>query len=180
MPLSEPAPREALHTRAIDCRGYEREDGLWDIEGRLNDVKSYAISNQWRGEIPPGEPIHDMLVRLTIDDEFVVQAVETASDGAPYAMCGDIAPNFQTLVGVKVAPGWHRKIKERVGGVRGCAHIVELIGILGTVAYQTIYSRRKAWDSKRIDRPFLLNTCHAWAADGPMIEKHYPDWYEGD
>ena len=33
MPLPAPAPRTLKHTRAIECTGYEREDGLWDIEG---------------------------------------------------------------------------------------------------------------------------------------------------
>jgi hypothetical protein len=31
MPLSDPAPRQLAHTRAIECKGYERADGLWDI-----------------------------------------------------------------------------------------------------------------------------------------------------
>ena len=35
MPLSKPAPRKHIHTREIKCLGFEREDGLWDIEGRL-------------------------------------------------------------------------------------------------------------------------------------------------
>ena len=35
MPLPESALREQLHTRRIECRGYRREDGLWDIEGTL-------------------------------------------------------------------------------------------------------------------------------------------------
>ena len=33
MPLSEPtAPRKHLHTRNGECRGYLRDDGLWEIE----------------------------------------------------------------------------------------------------------------------------------------------------
>ena len=44
MPLPPAAPRKAVHTRSIDCRGYEREDGLWDIEGRLVDTKAF----HWR------------------------------------------------------------------------------------------------------------------------------------
>ncbi|MCH8218951.1 MAG: DUF2889 domain-containing protein, partial [Planctomycetes bacterium] len=54
MPTSDPAPREALHSRAIDCRGYRRADGLWDIEARMTDSKTYAFSNAYRGESGPG------------------------------------------------------------------------------------------------------------------------------
>ena len=40
MPLTNPAPRKLMHTRAIDCKGYERADGLWDIEAHLVDTKT--------------------------------------------------------------------------------------------------------------------------------------------
>ncbi len=40
MPLPPVAPREHLHTREIEWRGYRREDELWDIEGRLVDTKT--------------------------------------------------------------------------------------------------------------------------------------------
>ena len=44
MPLSTPAPRQLMHNRAIECRGYQREDGRWDIEGHLVDTKTYPTS----------------------------------------------------------------------------------------------------------------------------------------
>ena len=49
MPLSASAERKPIHARQIDCRGYQREDGLWDIEAHLTDVKSYEIESYWRG-----------------------------------------------------------------------------------------------------------------------------------
>jgi hypothetical protein len=30
MPLTPAASRTPIHHRRIDCRGYRREDGLWD------------------------------------------------------------------------------------------------------------------------------------------------------
>src|SRR6202035_4995766 len=66
MPLSDPAPRESLHTRHVECRGFKRDDGLWDIEGHMTDVKSYVFINRWRGEIPVGTPLNEMWVRITV------------------------------------------------------------------------------------------------------------------
>ena len=54
MPLSSPAERAHIHTRTVECKGYRRSDGLWDIEGRLVDVKSYTFHNNERGDVPPG------------------------------------------------------------------------------------------------------------------------------
>jgi hypothetical protein len=55
MPLSSPQPREHFHTRTIDCKGYRRDDGLWDIEGHLEDNKSYGYENNQRGQLQPYE-----------------------------------------------------------------------------------------------------------------------------
>jgi Protein of unknown function (DUF2889) len=95
MPLSPAAPREHIHTRSIDCRGYRRADGLWDIDGYLTDTKTNGFSNHFRGELPPGAPVHDMWLRLTVDDKLVIHAVEAG----PYDVCPSIAPNFQRLSG---------------------------------------------------------------------------------
>ena len=67
MPLSPAAPRQHIHTRIVDCRGYRRADGLWDIEGHITDVKTYDFGNHFRGAIAAGTPVHDMWVRLTLD-----------------------------------------------------------------------------------------------------------------
>ena len=44
MPLSAAADREHIHTRNVECRGYRRTDGLWDVEGHLTDVKAYPFT----------------------------------------------------------------------------------------------------------------------------------------
>jgi Protein of unknown function (DUF2889) len=179
--LTPPAAREPIHHRRIDCRGYRRADGLWDIEGHLTDVKSYPLSNAWRGEIAPGQAIHDMWLRLTLDDELTVIGVEAATVAGPFAICGAITPAFAKLVGLTVGPGWRRAVQRRLGGVHGCTHLVELLGPLATTAYQTIH----VWRAKRepaleTDRPPRhLDSCHALARDGEVVRQHYPRWFTG-
>ena len=57
MPLPDPtSERTLLHTRTITCEGYARDDGLWDIDGWMTDVKTYDAPNQDRNGIPAGEP----------------------------------------------------------------------------------------------------------------------------
>ena len=89
--LSAPVPRTLLHTRTIECRGYRRDDALYDIEGHLVDVKSVAFHNMDRGEVEAGEPIHEMWIRLTVDLKLHVVDVEAQTVWGPYAACGDIA-----------------------------------------------------------------------------------------
>ena len=72
MPLTTAASRKLIHTRDIRCQGYKRDDGLWDIEGQITDTKSYSFDNQDRGRVGAGTPVHNMLVRLTVDDNLIV------------------------------------------------------------------------------------------------------------
>ena len=103
MPLSPPAPRQLMHTRAIECCGYEREDGLWDIEGHLVDTKTYATTARDTGRArQPGEAVHNMWLRLTIDLDLVIHAAEAVTDAGPYTPCGDITPNFTALRNISV------------------------------------------------------------------------------
>jgi hypothetical protein len=173
MPLSSPAERKPIHNRTITCNGYRREDGLWDIEGRLVDTKSYAFANAWRTEIPAGEALHEMLVRITVDDSLTVVAIECSTDNSPFSMCGEILPNFQRLVGQKIGPGWHRRIKALVGGAEGCTHHAELIGVLATVAFQTLWpilGAQRDSDAAR-SKGLLIDSCHVWAEGGAIASQ---------
>ena len=180
MPLSAPAPRAPIHNRTIVCDGYRREDGLWDVEGRLLDTKSYFFNNPWRGGVNPGDPVHEMLARLTVNDSFEVVAVECSSENTPFAACGDIVVNFQRLVGEKVGPGWSRRVKALVGGVEGCAHHVELLCLLATVAFQTVgplLSKKNPGTVADTNPKFVVNSCHIWREDGDMVHNYFPeDW----
>lgn len=182
MPLSPPAPRKHLHTRTVECRGYQREDGLWDIDGHLVDTKTYGFHNRDRGEVPPGVPVHEMWLRLTIDDRMLIHAVEAATDHAPYAMCPDITPHFEALAGLTIGPGFHREVHKRVGGVRGCTHLVELLRPLATTAFQTLVRARQREETTAEGaprRPMFLDSCHAHASDSPVVKMRWPAFYTG-
>jgi hypothetical protein len=144
MPLSPPVGRQHLHTRRVTCQGFFREDGLWDIEGYITDEKSYEHSSEWRGRMKPGDLIHEMSIRLTLDTRYTIVDVEAATDQSPYPICGNVTPDFKKLIGLRIGSGFHREVRARLGGVHGCTHIVELLGPVATTAYQTMSSCRPA------------------------------------
>jgi len=188
MPLSKPAEgREAIHTRRVTCEGFRRSDGLWDIEGHMTDVKTYSYTTPERGEIAAGTPVHDMWLRLTVNDDLTVVAVEAVTDRAPFpAVCPNIAPAYQQVVGLTIGRGWTKALKERLGGVRGCTHLLELLGPMATTAYQTIApilaraakAKREENGEKMVNFP-LLNTCYAFKSDSEVIQRHAPAFYTG-
>ena len=103
MPLPEPTfDRTLLHTRTVTCEGYEREDGLVDIDGWLTDVKTYDVPNQDRNGIPAGVPIHGMGLRMTISRDLIIRDIVAIQDYTPFALCPAITPAFKQLVGVSL------------------------------------------------------------------------------
>lgn len=182
MPLSPPAPRKLIHTRTITCRGHERDDGLWDIEGHLVDTKTYDMPSEDRdgGTIKAGEHLHEMWLRLTVDTDLLVHAVEAVTDHGPYSVCPDITPSFRKLEGLSIKPGWTMKTRQLLGGVNGCTHLVELLGPVATTAFQTVYASRVKRDQARGHhaRPVLINSCHAYSESGPLVQKRFPQYFK--
>ena len=186
MPLSAPSSRRHLHTRKIACEGYARDDGLWDIEARIVDTKTYRVEEPFRGVRTPGMPVHDMQVRLTLDRDMVVRDIEVTTNAAPYDACPTVAPNYQALVGAKVGAGWRRAVTEAVGRTQGCTHITELLLPAATVAFQTMGSWPKAGDAASAavsehpgKKPYFVDGCKAWASDGEVVRKLFPLHYRG-
>lgn len=182
MSLSRPSPREHIHSRDIRCRGYRRADGLWDIEAVLEDTKTYSFANKDRDGIASGEPIHRMQIRLTVDDRLVVRAAEAVTEAAPFSLCGDITPRFAELVGLRIGPGWRQAVRERMAGVHGCTHLTDLLaGPLTQTVMQTVGPARSRRSSATAGaaRPPIIDTCHALAADGPVVAREWPDFYTG-
>lgn len=177
MPGLEPTvAREPLHARAIEIHGYKREDGLYDIEGHLVDTKptDFKLAAGVRGA---GQPIHGMWLRITVDRTLRIVDAAAAMDAMPYVdYCNRIVPAYKLLVGLAIRPGYHQRVKELLGGVRGCTHITELAGSLATAAFQTM-AGQGAQDSG--SKPFQLDRCHALATTSPVVARYYPKWYTG-
>lgn len=179
MPLSKPAPRQHIHTREIKCQGYLRDDGLWDIEGVIIDTKTYSFDNQDRDGIAAGEPIHHMVVRLTVDDAMVVQAAEAVTKGSPFTICEQGAPPVSGLKGLKIGPGWRKAVSGVLGRTKGCTHIRDMImGPVAQAAYQTIIPMRNRKNAGKQPKraPAVLGTCVAYDPAGPIVQRMWPQF----
>ena len=180
MPLSEPAERELLHLRDIAIRGYRRADGLFDVEAHLTDTKTYGFSNEDRGYIDVGVPLHGMWMRMTIDEDLTIVACEASTEFAPYTVCPGAAPNFSRLGGLSIKRGFLKAAAERIGGTAGCTHLRELLQQMATTALQTVYAvRRRRERPDPAEKPAILNTCLAYATDSPVVRRQWPDFYTG-
>lgn len=177
--------RRHVHTRSIRVDAFAREDGLWDLEARLTDTKSrdFPLATGLR---PAGEPVHDMLLRVTIDEKLDIVEAVAESPSVPYpGHCDAIGPDYRKLVGLNLLQDFRRHLVGRLGGVHGCTHITELAKVLPTAAVQAFAgevfkTRDSAYEGHRDDErmPWQLDRCHALRVDGAAVAQFYPRWFE--
>jgi Protein of unknown function (DUF2889) len=179
--LPAPAARRHLHDRRITYRGYLRNDGLWDIEGELRDSKPYPIALGHRGQLAADDAVHHMLLRVTIDDDMVIQDIAAAMPSTPYLECRPAIDPIRQVIGLQMGRGWKKKIEDAIGGLEGCTHIRELLSGAATAAYQTIYpyrSQASAVRSNQVpEQPTHLNQCTAWDLKGDVVLRYFPQFW---
>jgi hypothetical protein len=175
--------RRLMHRRSIECTGYLRNDGLWEVEARLVDTKPFAQRDHFRGELQPGDPVHDIGVRLAVDDALTIREAETTMRATPFPTCVDVEPILQRLVGERIGPGWRDLVRRKIGRLETCTHLSELLGQAVTTLYQTMsYGKtpdgRSSLEDQRGARepPFFLGGCHSWRTDGPVVAELFPQF----
>jgi Protein of unknown function (DUF2889) len=172
-----PTPRRSLHLRRISCEAFEREDGLFEIEGLLVDTKPTAIRLLDRREIPAGDVIHQMRVRLTADRERLIVDVRVYSEHHPYKECVDIENAYRQLVGVRVEPGFTLAVKRLFRGVKGCTHMSELIPPMASTLLQALWAESdfsRTDPESRTQRVSPIGGCHALRPEGEIVARYIP------
>ncbi|TMH56913.1 MAG: DUF2889 domain-containing protein [Betaproteobacteria bacterium] len=177
MPLPTPSPRTRLHTRRVSYEGFRRDDGLFDLEGHLTDIKDhdYALLTGLR---PAGVAVHDMWVRVTGGSDYIIQSIEVRTDGMPYETCDRIEPAYAKLAGASLLHGFRKTLYDAMGGVRGCSHVTELLAHAPTAAIQMFAGLRREIEPGG-DKPFQLDRCHALETTTDTVRRYYPQWYRG-
>ncbi|MDP5009431.1 MAG: DUF2889 domain-containing protein, partial [Glaciimonas sp.] len=172
MPLLQPISRRALkHTRAINIQAFIRDDGLWELDAQITDIKTRDLQLSF-GTLPAGQPLYNLLLRLTLDHQFTIVAAETDSEATPYPdVCGQISSAYQQLIGLNLLQGFRYDLKQRLSKDKGCTHLTELAQILPTAAIQAFGSERdssgkSAFSSAENKKPLQIDGCHALRSDG--------------
>ncbi|MFL9949017.1 DUF2889 domain-containing protein [Paraburkholderia agricolaris] len=183
MPLSAPVPRRDVHHRVIDMHGFRRKDGLYDIEAHLVDTKPFPMALVSRPEpLPAGMPLHDLSVRVTIDDTFLIRNIEASSDATPYELCKEAESTLSALVGERIAAGWSNIVKQKLRGAASCTHLMEMMIPLGTTAFQAISGARRIGQAtvdpaKLAVRP---DSCYAYSRQRSVIRRFWPELVQPD
>ena len=168
--------RRPLHLRRISCEGFEREDGLIDIEGVLIDTKPVPLELAIK-QVPAGEAIHQMRVVLTIDRTRKIVEARAFTEASPYPDCGAIEAAYGQLVGLRIEPGFTQTVKRMFRGTSGCSHMTELLPPMASTAFQVLWADggfggADAPGSSTRTSP--IGGCHALRLDGRIVKTYFP------
>jgi hypothetical protein len=121
-------------------------------------------------------------VSVTVDMDLVIRDITARMLAGPSDVCPEIEPAYGALKGVALRAGFRQAVKARVGGVKGCTHITDLLGPMATTAVQSRFSldraerngRLPAEDGGPMPRPALVGTCHTYRIDSPAVAVLWP------
>ena len=165
-----------VHTRDIKIATYAYDDDHIIVEGELNDNRIISNFSHTGKRRSPGN-IHHMFIRLLIEIESIrIVRVEIEMPGIPHQECPESIRSFAKLEGMRIAPGFTSKVRNKIGGPKGCAHLGGLLMAMASAALQGLwtYQAQNGHRGKDIDhlaKNYLIDTCWVWRQDGPLVER---------
>jgi hypothetical protein len=173
------AQRQLKHRRQIDVQVFSRGNGLWEVDAVLTDTKT-RVADMLDGPRPAGTPIHDMLLRLVVNEKLDILEAGSVTRWMPYnGICNDHDDAYGGLVGMNLLQNFRLAMRKKLGGVLGCTHITELAQTLPTAVVQAFAGEviDTRGTAEGAQQPFQIDRCHALRADGDIVRLHHPRWY---
>lgn len=176
MAIGEQAAERKIHHRGLDITTYSAERGAVIVEGRLADTRfqsTYYLSGEMR---PPGT-VHDMVIRMRVaGPNLTIEDIEVAMDTVPREECREVENSLAPVKGMQIKGGFTEQVKARVGGPKGCTHLVALLLAMAPAAVQGAWAAmaRQPIDTSRYSDKaleILEDTCWLWRSDGPLMQE---------
>ena len=173
-----------LHDRTYSVRSYRKSATELLIRGQIQDQKPPGT---YIDDDPDPLTVHHMVVDLHVQfPEMMIVGAEVIMETHPHTNCPTITDHYEKLIGLSIARGFSRQIRDLFGGPRGCTHTTALLQAMAPVAIQSVWSMQPSEPSEGTPVPtplpskpteeqvrerfaFSLNTCHVWREDGDMV-----------
>lgn len=176
--MTDEVTREPLHHRRLDLAFYKRSDGRFEVEGRLVDTKTHGFRTPLANEeTRPGDAIHDITVRLIVDENLLVLDAHADMAATPFPVCVGAANTLDPLKGLTIGAGWNKNVRQRLGGAACCSHIVELLGPMATTAIQGLAPQRIReinLPENENQRLAKVDSCYAYAGEREVVARLWP------
>ena len=168
--------QKKIHTRQIDMATYEYDDRFIVVEGTLHDERLVDVFRPTGEQVQAG-PIHHMVIRMQVGGhQLTIEDIDVEIGTAPNELCQEALDSLRPVIGLPIVSGFTARIKELVGGAKGCAHLVALLSAMAPAAVQGAWNAmsRKPVDPKYLPTAIerIKNTCMLWREDGPFMKQY--------
>ncbi len=166
-----------IHGREISIITYEYGSEAVVVEGRLTDnrfTKTYYFSD---GQSRPPGIVHDLVIRMVVKGPtLVIDDIDVDMETVPREDCREVLGTLKPLIGMEIRAGFTEKVKAKIGGAKGCTHLVALLLAMAPAAVQGAWSAvaRKPVDPAKYSGAalsFLENTCWVWRSEGDLMKE---------
>ncbi|MCX7983088.1 MAG: DUF2889 domain-containing protein [Syntrophales bacterium] len=165
---------EKVHTRTIEINTYVAGENKLIVEGILKDERFQETYVPTGEKFPPGI-MHHMSIRLLVNgSDMKIEDVAVEFGHVPREYCRETEECLRPVKGMQITKGFTGRVKELVGGVKGCAHLVELLQAMAPASFQGVAAYRAKKPTVLDARLFkmvhdrLVNTCYVWREGGPL------------
>lgn len=165
-----------VHERHLEFRSYPLEDDRLIIEGRLRDDR-LVPGYHWDGTPISAGIVHNMCVRILVGGmPPSIMDAEAEMVNVPHELCPTTLDSVKRIIGLPIVHGYSEEVHNRLGGVKGCAHLTHLIVTMGTAAIHgrfALHTKKMRPIPRSLDELPELSTvvrsCKLWDEDGPLL-----------
>jgi hypothetical protein len=168
---------QKIHTRSINVAIYTYEKDAIVVEGHLKDdrlIDSYRSG----GNVKQPGAVHNMIIRMKVRGPgLIIEDIDVEMPTVPNDGCIETRRSLEPIKGMSIVSGFTVKVKELVGGAKGCAHLVALLMAMAPAAVQGAWTAatrlpNESQALKTYSMERLKNTCYVWRSDGPAFKKY--------
>lgn len=186
----DPDGAEPLHDREYRVRAFRLAADRLLLVGAVRDQKPPGM---YIAEDPDPLTMHHMVVELEVEfPSLLIARAEATLNVHPHGQCPAIEDRYGLLVGHSISRGFTHRVRELLGGPRGCTHTTALVQAMAPVAVQCFWSMQAVSEREQaeIDAPveatsaqtttvqtdareaawrYNVGSCHVWDADGELV-----------
>lgn len=170
--------RSQIHTRNILLATYPHKGSGVLVQGILKDERLIPVFDVTGKARAPGT-VHHMVVTLLIDpDPLTIVQAEAEMITIPMEECPATLDRVELLVGVEIKAGFSSRIRQIMGGNRGCTHLCTLVVAMGQEIFHGWLTQKRSEKAplpvsleNLEEKAYLIDSCRIWKKDGPKVKE---------
>lgn len=171
---------DCAHQRRIEMSTYPVDETHLLSKGCFVEerIKPYY---KFTGERVESGPLHNLEILLLVKTpELIIEDIEVITGTLPREDCYRMNRSLELVKGLTIKGGFTEKVRELVGGVKGCTHLTHLLCTMAPAVLQGFwaisYQKKHDMSEIRVERgvkmaDLLKNTCYTWREDGEAYQK---------